>query len=192
MSDATVLLDRLQRGDRSASAELLPIVYRELRALAGHFFQPQPLGHTLQPTALVHEAYIRLISGDASVAGDAVRWEGRAHFMAVAAQAMRHVLIDHSRGRRAAKRGGDDWQGVTLDEAVAWIECDHVDILDLDEALTSLAGRSDRQARIVELRVFGGLTIDEVAGVLNVGPTTVKSEWAFARAWLKKSLAGSG
>lgn len=185
MGNATLLLERLQRGDRSASAELLPIVYDELRALANHFFQPQPRGHTLQPTALVHEAYIRLISQEDT------EWAGRAHFVGVAAKAMRHVLIDYSRSRRAAKRGGDNWQRVTLDDAVGWIESSQVDIMDIDEALTELASRSERQARVVELRVFGGLTIEEVADVMDVGQTTVKSDWLFARAWLKKTLAGS-
>jgi len=180
------ILVRLQAGDADAAGQLLPIVYHELRALAGRMFRDEPSHHTLQPTAIVHEAYLRLIASSGGT------WTGRAHFLAVAAKAMRQILIDHARRRNAAKRGGADWRRISLDRALAAVEADTVDATDLDDALTRLAERSERQATIVELRVFGGLTVDEVADVMGLGRTTINGEWTIAKAWLKRELLGHG
>lgn len=178
----TAILAEMRGGDGSAAARLLPIVYGELRAMAGHIFQRQPSDHTLQPTAVVHEAYMRLVGQEEGA------WVDKAHFLAVAATAMRQVLIDHARRRRAAKRGGGERERVTLDEALDVASAAGVDVLALDDALRELAQLSERQAKVVELRVFGGLTIEECAEALHVGPTTVKSEWTIARIWLKRQL----
>lgn len=181
--DATTLLANLCEGNDAAADELLPLVYRELRALAGHLFEYENAAHTLQPTALVHEAFIKLIRTDN------IKWNGRSHFIAVAAKAMRQILADYARQRRAHKRGGANWQRVTLDDALAAWQSKQVDVLFLSEVIDQLAERSARQAQIVDLRVFGGLTIEETAQVLDIGPTTVKSDWLIARAWLKRALA---
>lgn len=182
--NATAMLMRVQAGDESAAAELLPIVYDELRALAGHFFKREPGDHTLQPTAVVHEAYLRLVRPAETP------WTGRAHFLAIAARAMRQILVDHARRRKAAKRGGEHWQRLTLDAALAVMDSSSIDATDLEDALCRLAERSARQAQIVELRVFGGLTVDEVAQVLGLGRTTVNGDWTIAKAWLKRELLG--
>ncbi len=182
-NDATAILSLLCDGDSDAADQLLPLVYGELRALAGHLFEHERAAHTLQPTALVHEAYVKLIRAEN------VDWNGRAHFMAVAAKAMRQVLADHARKRNAEKRGGRDWQRVTLDDALSDWQSSDVDVLEFSEIIDELAKLSPRQAQIVDLRVFGGLTIDESAHVLGVGPTTVKADWQIAKAWLKRALA---
>ena len=184
--ETTRILSELTRGDSGASDRLLPLVYDELRALAASFFARRPSGHTLQPTALVHEVYLRL-AGNANVG-----WQSRAHFMAVAARAMRQILINHARDKAAVKRGGG-LRRVTLDEAVSPpIGHDReLDLIELDLALSKLVTLSERQARIVELRFFGGLTIAECAHVLGVGTTTVEDEWRLAKAWLAHELKGS-
>ena len=182
--DASLYLDRLCEGDANAAERLMPLVYEELRALAQTFLRQQRPGHTLQPTALVHEAYLKLVGTSAT------RWEGRAHFMAVAARAMRQILINHARGRGAEKRGGDRAQ-ITLDRVLAAVESDIVDIVALEDAMLRLGELNERQSRVVELRIYGGLTIEEAALVLHVGPTTVKADWQMARPWLKRQLAGS-
>lgn len=179
------ILARVQAGDDAAAEQLLPIVYGELRALAGYLFKNEPSHHTLQPTAIVHEAYMRLIASAEN------SWTGRAHFLGVAAKAMRQILIDHARRRNAAKRGGQGWQRITLNRALDAMESDTVDAIDLDDALTRLAERSERQARIVELRVFGGLTVEEVAEVTGLGRTTISGDWTIAKAWLKRELLGN-
>ncbi len=183
----TELLQQLDRDDGSAAERLLPLVYDELRALAAGYFARQPAGHTLQPTALVHEAYLKLASRQ-----DA-RWTGRAHFMAVAARAMRQILINHARDKGAAKRGGNNWRRITLDEAVTPPDGAQreIDLLALDEALGKLARLSERQCQIIELRFFGGLTIEETARVLGMGTTTVEDDWHHARAWLRRELKDS-
>ncbi|MEM7245808.1 MAG: ECF-type sigma factor [Acidobacteriota bacterium] len=175
------LLARLGEGDASAADELLPHVYAELRRLAGSYFRGESAGHTLQPTALVHEAYLQL-------AGNRTEWKGRAHFLGVAALVMRRLLMEHARRRRAAKRGGD-WQRVSLDGLGEGMAPPEVDFLDLHEALEELSSLDERQARIVEYRYFAGLTIKEVASLLGVGTTTVEDDWALARAWLHDRLA---
>ncbi len=170
----------------AAAAALLPLVYDQLRALAASHFSRQPVGHTLQPTALVHEAYLKLAGGQNA------QWESRAHFFAVAARAMRQILMNHARDKAAAKRGGG-WQKITLDEAVTppGSTSREIDLIALDDALEKLAGLSERQARIIELRYFGGLTIDETAHVLGLGTTTVEDDWHLAKAWLRRELKGA-
>jgi RNA polymerase sigma factor (TIGR02999 family) len=179
----TDLLQAWASGNQAALDELLPLVYDELRRQARRYMRAQPAGHTLQTTALVHEAYLRLI-GQSSV-----EWQGRAHFFGVAAKAMRSILVDHARARNAAKRGGAA-RALTLDEAggIAGPQAS-VDVLALDEALGRLAELDSRKSQLVELRYFGGLGIDEAAAVLGVSPATVKREWTTARAWLRRELS---
>ncbi len=175
---------RLRGGDETASSKLLRILHDELRQLAASWFRTPHGTPTLQPTALVNEAMVRLMSAQA------VTWQDRAHFMAVAATAMRQVLIDHARKRKAQKRGGPAARRLTLHAGLKAIGTDFIDVLALDEILKRLAALSERQARIVEMRVFAGLTIEETAEVLDVGVTTVKSDWLIAKTWLKRELAG--
>lgn len=180
----TEALNSLARGDEGALNQLLPVVYREMRLLAANYLRAERPGHTLQPTALAHEAYLRLVGRDHS------HWQNRAHFLAVAARAMREILVDHARRRKAQKRGGG--QPVTvLSEALSVAGDRPIAFDDLDNALVDLAKLSDRQARVVELRFFGGLSIEETAEVLSISPVTVKRDWATARAWLYRELSGS-
>lgn len=180
-ADITRILQRASDGDDSAVNRLMPLVYDELRALAESYLQRERPDHTLQATALVHEAYVRLVRQED------VEWKNRAHFFAVAAQAIRRILVDHARTRQRAKRGGDR-QRVRLDEDVALLEERELDLLALDEALGRLATLHERQARIVELRFFGGLGLKEVAEILEVSPRTVDGDWSMARAWLRREL----
>jgi len=171
-------------GNQQALEELLPLIYTELRRLAHNFLYRERPGHTLQTTALVHEAYLKLIDQR-----DA-RWQNRAHFFAIAAQAMRRILIDSARRHAAEKRGGQQ-EKISLDEApVLSLEPDN-NLLELDEALTRLNEIDQQQSRIVELRYFGGLTIEETAEVIGTSTATVKREWSMARAWLYQELSGS-
>jgi RNA polymerase sigma factor (TIGR02999 family) len=172
----TYLLARWSDGDLSAREELIPLVYGELRRLARSFLARQRSNHTLQSTALVHEAYLRLV-GQTSI-----HIENRAHFFAIASRLMRCILVDHARKRNAAKRGNN--LTLALDEDVALPAKSTVDLAVLDEALNALAALDPRQASIVEMRFFGGLSIDETSKVLGVSPATVKREWATARTWL--------
>ena len=176
----TALLRAWSQGDRAALDELFPVVYDELHRHAQRFMRAQPAGHTLETTALVHEAYLRLLGQEA------VEWQNRAHFFGVAGKAMRCVLVDHARARAAAKRGGAARQ-VTLAGAAA--EEPAVDVLALHEALTMLAEVDSGLASLVELRYFAGLGIEETAEVLGVSPATVKRQWQVARAWLKRELS---
>ncbi|HEU4473609.1 MAG TPA: sigma-70 family RNA polymerase sigma factor [Gemmatimonadales bacterium] len=183
-ADVTRLLQAWSEGDAAALDELLPVVYRELHRQAQRYMRGQSPGHTLQATALVNEAYLRLAGTDP------VDWKSRAHFFGVAAKAMRSILVDHARARRASKRGGGA-EPVTLaaaDEAGA----QQVEVLELDETLQRLADLDPRKANLVELRWFGGLSIEEAAEVLDVSPATAKREWRTARAWLRRELAPSG
>lgn len=170
-------------GDRDAADELLPIVYDELHRVAEGYMERQRRGHTLQPTALVNEALLRLVEGDD------VAWESRGHFVAVAARAMRFALVDHARRRSAEKRGGES-QKVPLDDAVAWFEEQTIDVLGLDDALGKLGELDEELARIVELRFFAGLTTDEVARALESSRPTIERRWRVARAWLQRYLGG--
>lgn len=182
-AQVTQILRDLNAGDAQAADRMLPLIYDELRALAGSFFARQSPGHTLQPTALVHEAYMRL----AQAANP--NWNGRAHFFAVAAKAMRQILMNHARAQNAAKRGGN-WQRMSLDEAVTPPGMSQdLDLLALDDALTELATLAPRQAQVVELRFFAGMSIRETAAALGLGTTTVEDDWTAARTWLGRQLA---
>ena len=184
-SDVTRLLRAWSAGDESALATLLPLVYAELHAQAARAMRAQGDGHTLQPTAVVHEAYIRLTGGPEG------GWQGRAHFFGIAAMAMRSVLVDHARARAARKRGGPGAPltlGAARDVPSGDAADDAIDVLALDAALDRLAAFDPHRARVVELRYITGLTIEETAAVLHVSPATVKREWTVARAWLRREL----
>jgi RNA polymerase sigma factor (TIGR02999 family) len=181
-SDVTRLLLDLSNGRSNAADELLPLVYAELRHLAARLLRNERPDHTLQPTALVHEAYLRLVDQRVDT------WQNKAHFLGIAAQAMRRILIDHARRRRAAKRGG---ARVTLDDDMAAVTGPSIDVLEVDSALQRLAALDERQSRVVELRFFGGLSVEETAQVLGVGTATVKRDWNVARAWLHRELDGN-
>lgn len=182
-SDVTSMLCRVKSGDTSVAAALLPLVYDDLRAQAASLFRSQNIEHTLQPTALVHEAYLKLVKAEGQ------SWESRRHFMAVAATAMRQVLADHARDRRRLKRGGSAGQRVTLHDSHAADLGTFVDVVDLDDALGELAQLDARQSRIVELRFLSGLNTDEIAELIGVSRRTVELDWRVARAWLRKRLA---
>lgn len=181
--DVTQLLNAIAQGDRAASDRLLPIIYGELRALAGAMFRHERAGHTLQPTAVVHDAFLRLADG-------ATPAKSKAHFMATAAKIMRQLLIDHARARRTAKRGGasDRADTIALDQTPTPEHLAEADVLDLDEALHALATQYPRAAQVVEMRYFGGLTDTEIAEFLDVGHATVERDWALARGWLRRRL----
>ena len=185
-SDAqvTLLLEAWRNGDARAADQLVPLVYAHLRRIAAVKMRHEEGGHTLQPTALVHEAWLRLSQQHES------GWQNRAQFFAIAAQAMRRVLVDHARKRQAVKRG-DGEAPVDLDDVsrVVVMRLPDERLIALDDALQELATLDERQARIVELRFFGGLSVDETANVLAVSPTTIKREWATARAWLFRAIS---
>ena len=181
---ATRLLQRLNEGDERASQELYRLLYEELRRLARDALRPERGDHTLQPTALIHEAWFKLVDARA------VRWNGRSHFFGVAARAMRQVLVDHAR-RRAAEKRGPGRERVPLDEALASFEGGAVDLLAVDEALERLARHDGELARLVELRFFGGLSLEEVAAALGRSPRQVELGWQTARAWLYRALGAS-
>ena len=168
-------------GDQSAFDNLLPLIYDELRRLAAHYLRRERQGHTLQPTALVHEAYLRLVDQTQT------RWENRAHFFGAAAQAMRRILVDHARQHKAAKRGGAE-QRVTLDEGLAFAPERGLDLLALEDALIKLEQVDPQRSRLVELRFFGGLSTEEVAEVMGVSAATVSRQWRAAKAWLHREL----
>jgi RNA polymerase sigma factor (TIGR02999 family) len=174
------LLVRWKGGQNVALETLLPLVYNELRRVAHHYLQGERPGHTLQSAALVHEAYMRL------VAQQPLQLQNRAHFFAVAAQLMRQILVDYARNRKAAKRR-DDCK-ITLDDVIELPQKRDLDVLALDDALRELARMDSQQARIVELRFFGGLSIQETSDVLEISPATVKRDWATARAWLYREM----
>ncbi|UCF33008.1 MAG: sigma-70 family RNA polymerase sigma factor [Phycisphaerales bacterium] len=178
----TQLLLQAGEGDQRATDLLLTLVYDELRRLAGGMMRCERPDHTLQGTALVHEAYLKLIDQTRA------QWQNRAHFFAVAAQAIRRVLVDHARGHRRHKRGGERAK-LVLDEGLAASYQQEIDLIALDEALLKLAERNQQQARIVEMRFFAGLTIEETASVVGVSPSTVEREWRYARAWLHRVLS---
>jgi len=182
--DVTLLLGKLKHGDPAALAELVPIVYKELRRLAGHYLRGERIGHTLQPTALVHEVYLRLVGQQQA------DWQNRAQFMAVAAQLMRRILVDHARQRNAVKRGVPIALGLEADrqrKATDGLE----EVLAVDEALTRLSQFDPQQCRVVEMRYFGGLAVEEIAEVLGISPRTVDRDWAMAKAWLRAELKGA-
>jgi len=176
------LLDEASGGSREALARLMPLVYDELRRMASGYLRRERRDHTLQTTALVHEAYLRLVGQDD------LSFENRAHFRAIAARTMRRILVEHARARGAVKRGGPR-RRVTLQDTLALAAAPRIDLQALDEALERLAGLDAQQARIVELRFFAGLTVEETAEAVGLSPATVKRDWAMARAWLRRELA---
>ena len=180
-NQVTDLLLRWREGDRQALDALMPLVYVELRRLAGHYLRQERPGHTLQSTALVHEAFVRLVGTNPP------EWQSRAHFYGVTARLMRQVLVDHARTHRAEKRGGDSLK-LTLDEGLVGAGKQDLDILALDGALNQLAQISPQQSQIVELRFFSGLSIEETSEVLGISPATVKRHWTVARAWLFREM----
>jgi RNA polymerase sigma factor (TIGR02999 family) len=182
--NVTHLLLQWSKGDRGALDALVPLVYEELRRLAQVYLNREKSGHTLSSTALVHEAYIRLVRQED------VSWQNRAHFFAVAARMMRRILVDHARKHNYAKRGGGAMT-LSLDETVAQAKERELDLVALDDALDALAKLDERQCRMVELRFFGGLSIEETSEVLGVSAPTVKREWASARAWLYREISGA-
>jgi RNA polymerase sigma factor (TIGR02999 family) len=180
--DVTLLLNELRLGNKDALGRLIPLVYRELRLLAAGYLQAERVGHTLEPTALVHELYLRLVEQDRA------DWKDRAHFLAVAAQLMRRILVDYARARAAAKRSGVaariEITGLELSGEEPRLE----EILAVDGALDRLAQLDPQQARVVELRYFAGLTVEETAEAVGISPRTVKRDWAMASAWLRSEL----
>jgi RNA polymerase sigma-70 factor (ECF subfamily) len=183
-ADVTALLSEMAEGSDSAAQKLVPIVYEELKQLARRYMRRERADHTLQTTALVHEAYMKLVGQES------VKWQGRSHFFGVAAQIMRRILTDHARRNLRLKRGGSQ-QVLPLDEAVAFTPEHSDQLLKLDEAMDRLAKLDPRQSRIVELRFFAGLTVGETAEFLGISPKTVKRDWAVARAWLHVEVGGS-
>ncbi|RSL16297.1 RNA polymerase ECF family sigma subunit [Edaphobacter aggregans] len=176
----TILLKAMKTGDHSAADKLLPLVYSELHRLAAAYMHRERKDHTLQPTALINEAYLRLAQED-------IDWQNREHFIGVAANVMRRVLVDHARAHTAAMRGGG-FVRVELDDNVAISQERSSELLLLDDALTRLEALNPRQARVVELRYFGGLSVEQVANILGVAPRSVKRDWALARIWLFKEV----
>jgi RNA polymerase sigma factor (TIGR02999 family) len=183
LGQVTRLLNDWSDGDSTALDELIPIIYDELRSLAAHYLRRERADHTLQPTALVHEAYFRLVDQKE------VRWQSRAHFFGIAAQMMRRVLIDHAKSQGRAKRGGGR-QKVDLDQAAGLSEEQASEVMALDDALEALARIDPRKSKIVELRYFGGLSVEETAEVLGVSPNTIMRDWAMAKAWLYNEIKG--
>ena len=180
-SDVSLLLSELSRGNKEAGEKLVPLVYDELKRLAKSYMRRERPDHTLQATALVNEAYLKLVKQHA------VNWQGRSHFFGIAAQLMRRILIDHARGHLREKRGGDK-QVLPLDEALVFSPEHSEELVKLDEALQRLSKLDARQSRIVELRFFGGLSVDETAQFLGISPKTVKRDWSVAKAWLHGEL----
>ncbi len=182
--DVTQLLVRWRNGDRQSLDQLIPLVYEELRLIAGRFLRHERPGHTLQSTALVHEAFLRLV--------DQTRtdWKSRAHFFGVAATIIRNLLVDHARARQTAKRGGP-MPALSLDEAVAFPQSRDLELIAVDDALMSLSRFDPQQSRIVELRFFAGLSIEETAEVLGISASTVKRDWIMAKAWIFHTLSSS-
>jgi RNA polymerase sigma-70 factor, ECF subfamily len=181
-SRVTQLLEKFDPRDRPAAEQLFADVYAELRALASRYLRRERKDHTLQPTALVHEVYLRLVGQTP------VDWQGRAHFLAIAAQAMRQILVDHARQKKAAKRGGDRHRIALHDDLVAESSRD-VDLLALEDALARLTKLDPCQAQMIELRFFGGMTIAEVAKVMGMSKRSVEREWTMVRAWLRRELS---
>jgi RNA polymerase sigma factor (TIGR02999 family) len=184
-AEVTRIVKDTRSGSAAAAKDLFVVLYDELRALAASFFRRERAGHTLQPTALVHEAYVRLV--------DAKRLDGhdRAHFLAVVAKVMRQVLIDHARRKGAAKRGGE-WVKIVLDDCVVASGQPEVDVIVFEEILTALEVLDARKAKVVELRFFAGMTIEEAALALGISPKTVEADWYMARAWLRSELKTKG
>jgi RNA polymerase sigma factor (TIGR02999 family) len=185
MSEVTRILSALEQGEPHAAEQLFPLVYDELRRLAAQKLAQEKAGQTLQATALVHEAYLRLVDGE-----QARDWKSRGHFFAACAEAMRHILVDRARRKRSRKRGGDRAR-VELDEASLAAAGDSEEVLAVDEALAGLAAADARAAELVQLRYFAGLSLPEAAEALNMSPRSADRLWAYARAWLRRAIGGS-
>jgi RNA polymerase sigma factor (TIGR02999 family) len=183
VQDVTRILDALQQGDPKAAEELLPLVYRELRALAAHKMAGEAPGHTLQPTALVHEAWLRVVGPSPQV------WQNRAHFFGAAAEAMRRILVEHARRKQSLKRGGGSLQ-VELDEAAIVLQAPPDELLAVHEALDELAAEDAAAAELVKLRYFVGMSMEEAATALGMGKRTAESLWTYARVWLHRAIRG--
>ena len=183
--NVTQLLVAWNGGDKQALDKLLPIVYDELRRQAARYLRRERVGHTLQTTALIHEAYLRLVDQKS------VRWQNRAQFFGIAAQLMRRILVDHARAKHRAKRGGSDIR-VSLTDATSVTKNPDLDLVELDEALNRLAEIDPQQSKIVEMRFFSGLTVEETAVALKISPATVKRDWKVAKAWLHREITGNG
>jgi len=183
MTDVARILEQIESGDPSASEQLLPLVYDELRRMASRLLAQETPGQTLQPTALVHEAYVRLTGKS----GQEASWENRGHFFAAAAEAMRRLLIESARRKNRLKHGGDK-QVITLEDDQTWLQAPGQDLLALDEALTRLMAIEPFKAEVVKLRFFGGLTMPEVAETLNISLATAERYWTYARTWLFAEL----
>lgn len=184
MSDVTQILLQIESGDPSATDKLLPLVYDELRRLAAQRLAQEKPGQTLQPTALVHEAFVRLVAAEHQPG-----WQSRGHFFAAAAKAMRRILVDSARRKKSLKRGGQE-QRVEIEVKAQESGGDSVDLLAVDEALARLAVLHERKAQLVELRFFSGLTMEQAAGALGIAIATANRDWAYARAWLYRELSG--
>ena len=182
-NEVTELLIKWSKGDKAALDELMPVIHSELRRLARRYMARERPGHTLQTTALINEAYVRLVDQQG------VEWQDRAHFFAVAAQIMRHILVDHARKYQSEKRGAG-LQKIALDDVAVANQERASELIALDEALDALAALDPRQSQIVELRFFGGLTVEETAEVMKLAPITVMREWRLAKAWLRDAIAG--
>jgi RNA polymerase sigma factor, TIGR02999 family len=180
--EVTELLTAWSGGDKAALDKLMPLIHQELRRIAHRYMSRERPGHTMQTTALVNEAYLKLVNREG------VHWQNRAHFFAIASQLMRHILVDHARSHAYAKRGGGT-QTISLDEAMVVSQERAAEVVALDDVLKQLAEIDPQQSRIVELRFFGGLTIEETAVVLSLSPATIKREWTSAKAWLYHELA---
>ncbi len=178
----TQILSEIKNGNQIALNELLPLVYEELRRLAHSYLRNERSNHTLQPTALVHEAYLRLLGQKE------IEWQNRAHFFGVSARLMREVLIEYARGRNRQKRGGEFKTQIALDDAISFANQSQLDVVAVDDALSKLEKLDERQARIVEMKFFGGLTVEEIGEVLSISPATVKREWSSAKLLLYKLL----
>jgi len=185
MADVTQILAAIERGDSCAAEELLPVVYEELRKLAAARLADEKPGHTLQPTALVHEAYLRLVGGK-----EPQNWSGRGHFFGAAAEAMRRILVENARRKKAERHGGG-WARQELIDADLAVDTSGDDLFAVDEALTRLAAVDARAARLVELRFFLGMTLEEAAAHLGLQERTAYRDWAYARAWLRQALDGA-
>ena len=182
-ANITELLSGYARGDKEALDQLMPIVYDELRRQAARYLRREQAGHTLQTTALIHEAYLRLVDQRN------VQWQNRAHFFGIAAQLMRRILVDHARTKKRVKRGGSNVR-VSLGDATVAVKGQDLDVVALDEALDRLARIDEQQSRVVELRFFSGLTVEETAEVMGISTATVKRDWSMAKAWLHRELSG--
>jgi RNA polymerase sigma factor (TIGR02999 family) len=186
MSEVTVILAAIEQGDPRAASELLPLVYNELRRLAAQKLAHEKPGDTLEPTALVHEAYLRLVGERRS---SSPPWDSRGHFFAAAAEAMRRILVENARRKRSRKRGGNRLRQ-DLEEGLSVVPEPREDLLALDEALNKLAVKDPRKAQLVQLRYFAGLTIEEAARALSISSTTAERYWTYARAWLQREIGG--